>query len=124
MKCLIVDDELLARITVQKLLNDCGIENDSIKIAENGDEMIRILSGKEIDIAFVDIRMPDISGLAAIRKCLNVSPETSYYILTGYEKFEYAAEAIRLGVKDFLLKPLTVQAVAEILDREALLSVK
>ena len=124
MKCLIVDDELLARITVQKLLNDCGIENDSIQIAENGEEMIQILSGKETDIAFVDIRMPDISGLAAIRKCLNVSPETSYYILTGYEKFEYAAEAIRLGVKDFLLKPLTVQAVAEILDREASLSVK
>lgn len=104
MKILIADDELLARLTVQKVLNDLGITNSDILQAENGLQILQVLQTESVDLAFIDIKLPDFSGLDAIAKCLSIAADTSFYILTGFGKFEYAQEAIRLGVKDFLLK--------------------
>lgn len=118
MKFLIADDELLVRITVIKALNTLGIQNQDIYQADCGNKILTILDEFSIDIAFVDIKMPDISGLDAIKKCLSLAPTTSFYILTGYGTFEYAKEAISLGVKDFLLKPLDTQILINILDKE------
>lgn len=118
MKFLIADDELLVRITVQNNLNKLGIMNEDIYQVSCGEAMVRILETEYINIAFVDIKMPDINGLQAIEKCLQIASHTSFYILTGFEKFEYATTAIRLGVKDFLLKPLDLQTLTEILERE------
>ncbi|HIQ74867.1 MAG TPA: response regulator [Candidatus Cottocaccamicrobium excrementipullorum] len=66
MKILIADDELLVRITVIKALNDLGIQNSDIYQADCGEAMIKLLKSTSIDIAFVDIKMPDISGLETI----------------------------------------------------------
>lgn len=118
MKFLIADDELLVRITVMKALNDLGIQNQDIYQADCGMKMRTILKETLIDIAFVDIKMPDITGLDAIKGCLSLAPSTAFYVLTGYGTFEYAREAIRLGVKDFLLKPLDTQILASIMDKE------
>lgn len=118
MKILIADDELLVRISVLKALNDLGIENCNIYQADCGSTMLQILKETPIDIAFVDIKMPDISGLEAITQALTFAPVTSFYILTGYSTFEYAAQAIRLGIKDYLLKPLDSQSLANIFQKE------
>lgn len=118
MKFLIADDELLVRITVIKALNTVGIQNQDIYQADCGEKILDILKETPVDIAFVDIKMPDISGLDAIKQCLAIAPSTSFYILTGYGTFEYAKEAIRLGVKDFLLKPLDTQVLINILHKE------
>lgn len=59
-----------------------------------------------------------MTGLEAIRQSIALSGHTSFYILTGYDRFEYAREAISIGVKDFLLKPLETHTVEEILKRE------
>ncbi|WP_313182609.1 response regulator transcription factor [Lacrimispora sp.] len=118
MNFLIADDEFLSRISVQKALNDCGISNQNIITADCGNKMIELLQIHSIQVALVDIKMPDISGLEAIKRCQASAPDTSFYILTGFEKFEYAAEAIHLGVKDFLLKPLDVQTLSQIIERE------
>lgn len=118
MKILIADDELLVRISIQKLLNDLGIMNQDILQAENGPAMLRALTEERITIALVDIKMPDMTGLEAIQSGLGLSPHTSFYILTGYGKFEYAKQAIQLGVKDFLLKPLSVETLSKLIDKE------
>lgn len=118
MKILIADDELLARLTVQKVLNDLGITNQDILQAENGQQILQVLQTESVDLAFIDIKLPDFSGLDAIAKCLSIAADTSFYILTGFGKFEYAQEAIRLGVKDFLLKPITPEVLASILEKE------
>lgn len=118
MKYLIADDEQLIRLTIQKILNDYGVDNSDICHAGTGEEMLEILASCHVDLAFVDIRMPGITGLTAIREGLRISRYTSFYILTGYDRFEYAREAVSIGVKDFLLKPLDPQAMGEILRRE------
>lgn len=111
MNFLIADDEFLSRISVRKALNDCGVSNQNIITADCGNKMIELLQLHSIQVALVDIKMLDISGLEAIKRCQASAPDTAFYILTGFEKFEYAAEAIHLGVKDFLLKPLDVQTL-------------
>ena len=80
--------------------------------------MLAVLSEHRVDLAFVDIRMPEMTGLEAIRQSIALSGHTSFYILTGYDRFEYAREAISIGAKDFLLKPLETHTVEEILKRE------
>lgn len=118
MRYLIADDEQLVRLTIQKILNDYGVDNSDICHAGTGEEMLAILASRHVDLAFVDIRMPGITGLKAIREGIRISRYTSFYILTGYDRFEYAREAVSIGVKDFLLKPLDPQAMGEILRRE------
>lgn len=118
MKFLIADDEQLVRLTIRTILNNYGIENQDIYQAGTGREMLAVLSEHRVDLAFVDIRMPEMTGLEAIRQSIALSGHTSFYILTGYDRFEYAREAISIGVKDFLLKPLETHTVEEILKRE------
>lgn len=118
MKILIADDEILSRLTILKILNDLGIPNSDLLQAESGQQILDLLHTECIDIAFIDIRLPDFSGLSAIEQCLSFSENTSFYVLTGYSKFEYAKEAIHLGVKDFLLKPVTPDLLASILEKE------
>lgn len=62
-------------------------------------------------ILFTDIRMPGLDGLALIRALKQACPDMIFVIISGYDDFGYAREALRLGVKEFLLKPVTQQAM-------------
>lgn len=66
---------------------------------------------------FVDVRMPQISGIDLIRMILESAPETAFVILSGYAEFEYAASALRLGVVDYCLKPMDAQRARALLAR-------
>ena len=57
-------------------------------------------------MAYVDIKMPGPSGLEAIKLGKEISPDTRYYIMTGFNEFEYAKQAVKLKVEDYLMKPL------------------
>lgn len=62
------------------------------------------------DLAFVDIRMPELDGLAAIGASRAASPSTEWVALTGFSEFEYARDSLRLGAFDYLLKPISPEA--------------
>lgn len=66
-------------------------------------------------IVFTDIRMPGMDGLALIRQLKTALPDTHFVIISGYNDFEYAREGLRLGAREFLLKPVTPQALNEVL---------
>lgn len=116
MKIAIADDELLARVVIRSQLNRLGIENPSIHDAADGEELLAILAREPIDIAFVDIKMPGLDGLETIARCMEVCPATIYYILSGFGQFDYAQQAIRLGVTEYLLKPVAPRQLEEILQ--------
>ncbi|AIQ34896.1 hypothetical protein R50345_09920 [Paenibacillus sp. FSL R5-0345] len=67
-------------------------------------------------IVFTDIRMPGMDGLELITEIKKVHPDTLFIIISGYNDFEYAREALRLGVREFLLKPVTQAALNEVLE--------
>lgn len=109
MNVLIVDDEALVRTSVRLYLEGSGVDKDCIFQAENAVEMLKTLNQRKMDVVFVDIRMPGMDGLSAIEEAF--CADTHFYVLTGYEEFEYAQRALRLHVEDYLLKPVHPETI-------------
>lgn len=112
MNILVVDDEPLIHISIEKLIQTCSPE-DCVFHAHNGHQMLDALAERDFALAFVDIKMPGPSGLEAIKKARDISPNTRYYIMTGFDEFEYAKQAIKLKVDDYLMKPLDIKTIRE-----------
>lgn len=110
---LIVDDERVERMALRQIIEQ-GIEN--IKIvgeAENGRRAIQLAEELQPDLILMDIQMPETDGLAAIREISKRCPAIQYIIVSAYDTFEYARRALRLGVKDYLLKPSRIDTIIE-----------
>lgn len=82
-------------------------------MAGNGQEGIEVIKRECPDILFTDIRMPGMDGLSMIAALKSEYPDMQITILTGFRDFEYAREAIRLGVTRFLLKPSKMDELEE-----------
>lgn len=106
MKILIADDESLARTTLRSMLRDLQLPLEVVEDATNGEEMVALVRRHAPDIVFVDIRMPKLDGLEAIKQAKVFAPDARWFILTGFSEFTYAQEALRIGVSDYLLKPV------------------
>ena len=117
MKLLIVDDEPLIHVSIEYNLKETGYSGLEIFHAYNGSEMLQKMESTGMDIALVDIRMPGMDGLTAIDTARRRWPGTHYYIMSGFSEFEYAREAVRLGVAEYLLKPLDPEQLSQILLR-------
>ncbi|HLO30975.1 MAG TPA: response regulator, partial [Anaerolineales bacterium] len=115
MRILIADDEYLVRASLISMLGELNFSMDSILEATTGEEMVNIVRQNLPDLAFVDIRMPRGNGLEAIKEAKLLSPQTKWFILTGFPEFDYAQEAIRLGVSGYLLKPISPEELKKIL---------
>lgn len=85
--------------------------------AENGMQALEMLDGEEIDLVFVDLKMPRMSGLELIKAAQEREMEIRFIVLTGYADFSYAREALRLAVEDYLLKPIQKEELIGILER-------
>lgn len=104
-KVLLVDDEQFIRQGLRKLIdwNQYGYEIEAE--AENGEKAIEILENNiEIELVFVDIRMPGMTGIEFIEYVQkNMFRTLQFVILTGYADFEYVRRALRLQVVDYML---------------------
>jgi two-component system response regulator YesN len=107
MTILLADDEKLARYTLKSMLKEIGIPASSVHVACDGQEMIDKVASIRPDLALVDIKMPRLDGLEAIRRGRVLSPHTRWVILTSYSMFEYAKQAVALGASAYLLKPVS-----------------
>lgn len=115
MNILVIDDEPLIHISIEKLIH---IYSKEIQVyhAYNGNEMLAALSKRDYLLAFVDIKMPGLTGLEAVRMAKEIAPMTRYYIMSGFDEFEYAKQAIKLKVDDYLLKPLDLKTIQETIE--------
>lgn len=106
-KLMIVEDEPLIRLGLKHYFSWEELEVHSIIEAENGLEGLEAALREVPDLVITDIRMPEMDGLQMIEQIRMVLPDTVFIILTGFNDFEYAQKAIRVGgVHAFLLKPL------------------
>lgn len=115
---LLVDDEQFIRQGLRMLVDweeyGCQVAAE----AENGVDAIRILEEGGIDLVFVDIKMPGMTGLELIGYIRqNISPQIRFVILTGYAEFGYAREAMRMQVLDYMLKPVQEKELVAILKK-------
>ena len=104
---LIVDDEQLIRQGLRARIEYLGIDVDEIFEAENGLMALRLQEEHPIDVVITDIRMPDMDGLELIQEMQKKNNQIKFVVLSGYAECSYAETAIRLGVKAYLLKPVS-----------------
>ncbi|MGG4468378.1 response regulator [Paenibacillus alvei] len=119
---LIVDDEPMARQGIKRTLDAWATEEWQILAASNGIEAIELVKKHKIHILITDIRMPQITGIKLLQeiKVQNLTPVA--IVISAYSEFEYAQEALRLGVINYLLKPVSkkklIDAVEDAIQRE------
>lgn len=113
---LVVDDEPLVTKGIRIILERSNLPLDSIREAENGEEALSMMKEKIPDIIITDIRMPKMDGLELCRKIYRKCPNTSILIISGYDDFKYAQEAMQYGVRQYLLKPVQKSELVKVIS--------
>jgi YesN/AraC family two-component response regulator len=103
---LIVDDEPLICKGLQSLLMSAGMAISSIHLAHSGAEALDYLRVEEIDLLITDIQMGEISGIDLMYHAKMIHPHIQTIVISAHDKFQYAQQAIRLGAKDYIVKPI------------------
>ena len=106
MRVMIVDDEAVIRDGLRALIDWNEVGFDEVADAKNAMEAMEMVERHVPDLIITDIFMPEMSGLDFAKKIRERYPSIRFVILTGYEKFEYAKEAIEIGVAKYLVKPI------------------
>ena len=114
MLILICDDEPMVRTGLIDMLDELSPSAHEFIEAENGQALVDNAS-KYPDLAIVDIQMPIMDGLDAIEVAKEITPSTKWVLLTGHAKFEYAQRAMRLEISDYLLKPVGIEQIKELM---------
>lgn len=114
---LLVDDErsVIDALTMQIDWKNLGV--DTVLTASNGQEALDYARSRPIALVVADIRMPGMDGLTLVRHLRQYSPETHCILLSAYDEFAYAREAMALGVENYLLKPLSLEEVEQTVKR-------
>jgi len=116
-KILIVDDEPVVRNGIKNKINwnEAGFE--FVGDCEDGREAMKAVDALQPDVVLTDIYMPFVDGLELAKYISEKYPHIKVVILTGYDDFEYAQQAVKLKVYDFLLKPITANELSKILEK-------
>lgn len=112
-KILFVDDERLIREGVQNLIDWIGICGAPLDVAENAGIALEMLEKENYEIVISDIYMQDITGIALAKQVKDKWPNIIVLLLSAYEDFNYAREAIEAGVFKYLLKPIIPEELEE-----------
>ena len=115
----LVEDEVIIRHGIRDNIN--WEENGFLFVGEAGDGEYAypMILKTEPDILLTDVRMPFMDGLELSRLVKKALPDTKIIILSGYNEFDYAKEAIKIGISDYLLKPITSANLIEALKKVA-----
>ncbi|WP_409969225.1 response regulator [Bengtsoniella intestinalis] len=116
-KILLADDEGIVTDSLQYIIAKHFGSDCQCAIAKNGRQAIELAESFRPDIAFLDIRMPGISGLKAMEEIRSQNNQVKIFILTAYDNVEYTKEALRLGAVDYLTKPINKKAIVEQLTK-------
>lgn len=118
MELLLIDDEPIFRKGLAKLIQKNTTYIETIYQADSAKEALnRVKEHPNVAIAFVDINLPDINGLDLIKQLKTFNPQMLVVVISGYDDFAYARQAIQLNVFDYLLKPLAPSDVRLLLQK-------
>ncbi len=111
---LIVDDAEFLRMRISKILNGKGHE---VLTADNGLEAIQTYKARHPDVVLLDITMPEMDGLTALREIRAYDQNAHVIMLTALGQDSVVMEAIRYGAQDFLVKPFEAERVMAALEK-------
>lgn len=116
-KILIVDDEKWIRKGLIAKLKFLGFDFLWVGEASNGEEADEIIQREQPHIVITDVRMPFMDGIQLIRKTRQSDTRIRFIIISGYTEFEYAEQALNMGVSGYLLKPIADNSLMETLRK-------
>ena len=113
LKIFLAEDEVIVRETIKRMIpwEDLGFE--LVGEAADGEMALPLLLRQKPDLLITDIKMPFMDGLTLAKVAKKDIPGLKVVILSGYDDFNYAKQAINIGVEDYLLKPITKNALIE-----------
>lgn len=117
MKALIVDDEQPVRSAIRLLADWGSYDIDEVLEAETVGQAITCLRRNDPQLVITDIRMPQHDGLELMQWLRYNRPKTQVIVISAYNEFEYAIQAMRLGALDYLLKPIQPAQLAAVLQK-------
>jgi DNA-binding NtrC family response regulator len=120
---LLVDDQSSMRLTLTALLKQAG---HTLAQAATGEDALKKLAQVDFDVVITDLKLDEIGGLDVLKAAKSSNPMTEVIVLTGYSSVESAVEAMKLGARDYLTKPVNGEelklAVAAAMERQRLKS--
>lgn len=116
MKIIVVEDEIRIREGIAKLVGKLNKDYEVVGEAENGQSGLELIREMKPDIIITDIRMPIMDGLEMLQQLHREGIAVKAIVLSAYSEFEYARQAMSLGVTEYLLKPLTLTDFSQALQ--------
>ena len=118
-KLLIADDEDTIRNGIAKYIQLHTDRFDKIYLAANGREAVDIIFRDKPDIMFLDVQMPLLDGIEVMQEAKRADILPYTMILSAYDEFKYCQQALRLGAKEYLLKPVRSSDILQMVNRAA-----
>jgi len=116
-KVLIADDEPIIREGIRTAVDWPALNMEVVAEAEDGEEALELAIEHQANIALVDLNMSIMDGLTLMKHLRDKLPTCRLVIVTGHDEFQYAQEAIRLNVDEYLLKPANPEQLRRVLER-------
>lgn len=116
LKLVIADDERVIRQSLYTMIDWEALGISVVGLCQNGVEAYEAILDEYPDLVLTDIKMPGLTGLELIAKAHEAQLDTRFVILSGYADFEFAKEAMRYGVRHYLLKPTNPEQVTKIMS--------
>jgi two-component system chemotaxis response regulator CheY len=117
---LIADDLKFIKLVLRELVEKAGFR--VVGEASNGEEAVELYQDKRPDVVLLDITMPKMDGLAALKQILKIDPEAKVIMCSALGQQSLMVQALQLGAKDFIVKPFreerVIAAIKHILDIE------
>lgn len=117
LKVVLADDEKKILLLLQKLIDWERLGYEIVGTANDGLRALELVRELHPDLLITDVRMPGCSGIELIQQAKELQPDLHFIIISGYRQFEYAQNALKYGVEDYLLKPLKKEELTGILMR-------
>lgn len=117
LRVLVVEDEKMIRQGIVVMLKRMDLKLGVIDEARNGEEAFAKLRQVAYDILLTDIRMPKMDGMALIKEAAAFVKVPKMLVISGYDDFNYAVEALRHGVSDYILKPIEREKLTAIMTK-------
>ncbi|WP_236892060.1 response regulator transcription factor [Clostridium beijerinckii] len=112
---LIADDEPLMRASLKVMISKVeGFE--VLYSVGSGEQAVEICKNNKIDIVFMDIMMPGESGIESSKKIYTINPSTTIFIVSSYNSFDFAIEALKTKVKEYISKPVSFSQIEKLLS--------
>ncbi len=116
-RLMLVDDEPEIRDGLLEIINWAQEGFEVVGVAENGLEALQVAQSVSPDLVVTDIRMPFLDGLEMARRMRQALPTVQFVVLSGYDEFDYARQAIQIQIKDYVLKPISSDEFVKVLRR-------